>query len=475
MQTRASTTPSIVCGSASASTRRPRAPGGVARSRDRSTRRPAAGRGPRRADRRSSSTVDDDVNVTASTLAGPHALEHGGRRAPPGTVRYTASTSTVVAARAEASGRTSRASSAPHDAAPARRARPVRGTPRAATRRRSARARGRRRTPRACERTQRCRARSRRPARPASARGVEPAGASPRSKNASTPLADVNTSHAYACSGGSAKSSGSNAIVGSSSTSAPSASSAARSSLACSRARVTTTERPNSGRRSNQREVERRRPRRRRSRSATARRRPRWSRASRARCAGRARVPLRTAATGVSGASPPSTSAVAMSAMRPAPMRITSVPPARGERVPVDVGAALRRVLVAGDDGEVRRQPAVRDRDARRRPAAPIALVMPGTTSNGTPAAASASASSPPRPNTNGSPPLSRTTVAPVRPRSTSSALISSWVRSTRAGRLARGRPARRRPARGRAARATRAGRSTTTSARAQQLGAAHA
>ena len=34
----------------------------------------------------------------------------------------------------------------------------------------------------------------------------------------------------------------------------------------------------------------------------------------------------------------------------------------------------------------------------------------PGTTSNGTPASASASASSPPRPKTNGSPPFSRTT-----------------------------------------------------------------
>ena len=70
---------------------------------------------------------------------------------------------------------------------------------------------------------------------------------------------------------------------------------------------------------------------------------------------------------------------------------------------------------------------------------APIALVIPGTTSNGTPAAASASASSPPRPNTNGSPPFSRTTRSAVRPRSTSTALISSWVRSTWPGRLARG------------------------------------
>ena len=42
--------------------------------------------------------------------------------------------------------------------------------------------------------------------------------------------------------------------------------------------------------------------------------------------------------------------------------------------------------------------------------------VTPGTSSNGTPAAASASASSPPRPNTNGSPPLRRTTRLPARP-----------------------------------------------------------
>ena len=42
------------------------------------------------------------------------------------------------------------------------------------------------------------------------------------------------------------------------------------------------------------------------------------------------------------------------------------------------------------------------------------ALVTPGTTSTGTPAAAQASTSSIPRPNTNGSPPLSRTTVRPA-------------------------------------------------------------
>ena len=42
---------------------------------------------------------------------------------------------------------------------------------------------------------------------------------------------------------------------------------------------------------------------------------------------------------------------------------------------------------------------------------AATALVMPGTTSQATPASMHASSSSPPRPNTNGSPPFSRTTV----------------------------------------------------------------
>ena len=55
-----------------------------------------------------------------------------------------------------------------------------------------------------------------------------------------------------------------------------------------------------------------------------------------------------------------------------------------------------------------------------------IALLTPGTTSNGTPAAMHASASSPPRPNTKGSPPLRRTTRFPAVPFSTSSALICS-------------------------------------------------
>src|SRR3954469_2027535 len=55
--------------------------------------------------------------------------------------------------------------------------------------------------------------------------------------------------------------------------------------------------------------------------------------------------------------------------------------------------------------------------------------VTPGTTSNGMPAALSASASSPPRPKTNGSPPLRRTTVCPRRARSISSSLIAACSR----------------------------------------------
>ena len=57
---------------------------------------------------------------------------------------------------------------------------------------------------------------------------------------------------------------------------------------------------------------------------------------------------------------------------------------------------------------------------------AAIPAVIPGTTSNGIPASRSTSASSPPRPNTNGSPPLSRTTVRSPVPYWTSSRSISS-------------------------------------------------
>ena len=52
--------------------------------------------------------------------------------------------------------------------------------------------------------------------------------------------------------------------------------------------------------------------------------------------------------------------------------------------------------------------------------------VTPGTTSKAMPAARSASASSPPRPNTNGSPPFNRTTLRPLAPYSSSSRSVSS-------------------------------------------------
>ena len=98
-----------------------------------------------------------------------------------------------------------------------------------------------------------------------------------------------------------------------------------------------------------------------------ARRRRRSSRAWRAPCADRGACRCAPRRPACSASRPPSTSRCAISPIVPAPMRITSVPPDARERVPVDVGAALRRVLVPGDHGEVRRHAAVRDRDARVR------------------------------------------------------------------------------------------------------------
>ena len=69
-------------------------------------------------------------------------------------------------------------------------------------------------------------------------------------------------------------------------------------------------------------------------------------------------------------------------------------------------------------------------------PGAATPEVTPGTTSKGTPAAASASASSPPRPNTNGSPPFRRTTLRPAPARSTIELSISDCGISGAPGRL---------------------------------------
>ena len=69
-------------------------------------------------------------------------------------------------------------------------------------------------------------------------------------------------------------------------------------------------------------------------------------------------------------------------------------------------------------------------RNVSGRPASaaqPSAAVTPGTTTTATLAARRCSSSSPPRPNMNGSPPLSRTTLRPSRAASTRRRLISSW------------------------------------------------
>ena len=356
-----------MCGSASASTRRPRSRAVVRR--DRADRHDDRLRVGNRADagRRSSSTVDDDVNVIASTSPArtrASVVGVGLGAAPCG--RRGARRPRSRVARAPRAAR--RAPARRGRAAPARRRASGSGTPRAATRRRSARARGRR----GCRarRSARCGAGPDRgdPHARERARVEARAASRPRSKNASTPFADVNTSHAYVGEiGERERRRGSIAIVGSSITSAPSASSRARSSLACSRARVTTTVRPKSGRRSNHA----------RSSAATvadddrarrvARRRRRSSRAWPAPCAARAGCRSAPRRPACRGASPPSIRRCGDRRRAARAHEDHERAAGAGERVPVDVGAALRRVLVAGDDGEVRRQPAVRDRDARRR------------------------------------------------------------------------------------------------------------
>ena len=168
-------------------------------------------------------TVDDDVNVIASTAPVRTRSRSSGIAGP--RQRFGTPAARRPRSRAlESFGQHVARQPRPARAARVRRVPTAPGTRRATTRRRSARARGRRGRrgvasasavpgPIAATRTG------------ASARASSPAGARPRSKNASTPLADVNTSHAYAPRSGSAKSTGSIAIDGSSITSAPSASS----------------------------------------------------------------------------------------------------------------------------------------------------------------------------------------------------------------------------------------------------------
>ncbi len=130
------------------------------------------------------------------------------------------------------------------------------------------------------------------------------------------------------------------------------------------------------------------------------------------------------AATGVDGSSPPAMSSVAISARWATPMRTTIVPPtAASDRQSMSGSPARRWPVTTVNAAETPRW-------VTGIPAAAGAAtdeLMPGTISNGTPASASAWASSPPRPKTNGSPPLSRTTSLPWRPSSTSSVEIISW------------------------------------------------
>ena len=110
--------------------------------------------------------------------------------------------------------------------------------------------------------------------------------------------------------------------------------------------------------------------------------------------------------------------------------------------------------------------PAVGHRDAGRAPGTAIALVTPGTTVTGTPAAAQASTSSPPRPKTYGSPPLSRTTNLPgQRPVDQDPVDLLLRARPARRG-SSRRRPARRR-ARSSSSSSPGASRSATTTSAA--------
>jgi hypothetical protein len=135
--------------------------------------------------------------------------------------------------------------------------------------------------------------------------------------------------------------------------------------------------------------------------------------------------------------------------MRPRPVRITSVPPSRASSsqfggVPCS-GSSLPSTNVAVT---------LSWRSISGMPAAAgalSALDTPGTTATSTPASRSASASSPPREATNGSPLFNRTTSRPARPNATNKALTSSCASARRPGIS----PTQRRSASGRASATT--------------------
>jgi hypothetical protein len=131
-------------------------------------------------------------------------------------------------------------------------------------------------------------------------------------------------------------------------------------------------------------------------------------------------------AAGVDAGRPKRTSERVSSGRRSCPMRTTSVPG--------PVASACHRTRLAGSSGSrcpVTMQTSwVKPRAVTGMPAyagAARADEIPGTTWKAMPSATSASASSDPRPKTNGSPPLRRTTRRPACACPTSWALISSW------------------------------------------------
>ena len=147
------------------------------------------------------------------------------------------------------------------------------------------------------------------------------------------------------------------------------------------------------------------------------------------------RVPLRTAATGVSGARPPSTRRRAIVADAARAHEDHERAAGARQRVPVDVGAALGRVLVAGDHGEVGGQAAVGHRDAGVRGGADRAgdagHHLERDAGRGERLGLLAAA-----PEHERVAALQPHDARPARPCSTSTALISSWVRSTSPGAL---------------------------------------